>query len=65
MNPSGFAQDLNLQDIGVLQAAGTVYRNAVPHVLNRLAVESDGCSVASSGALLAYSGTKLDKPCSC
>lgn len=44
--------------LGLRRVSGPIHRNAAPSTLIQLAMETDGCSVASTGALLAYSGKK-------
>lgn len=44
-------------DIGLRRVSCPIHHNLGPDQLVDLAKETDECSVASSGALIAYSGT--------
>lgn len=57
---SSLSHDIKASELGLRQVSGQVHRNLAPQLLKQIAVETDGCSVAASGALLAYSGTVAD-----
>lgn len=50
------ARGISPHHLGLRRVSGPIHRNVAPSKLIQLAKETDGCSVASTGALLAYSG---------